>query len=120
MKSNSYLSYNITAVMLKVSWTKHTTKEQVLNRMHAERILLNEIKIAQSEYFGHTIGGSKYQSLRLIRMGQVEGKRMIGRKKLSWMPNIRQWRKLFLEEMFRAVDDQERFHPSITMLVTIV
>ena len=36
--------------------------------------------------------GERYEFQRLILQGKIEGgKRGIGRKKLSWLRNIRQW-----------------------------
>jgi len=34
---------------------------------------------------------TKYQLLQLIIEGKIEGKRGMGRKKMSWLRNIRQW-----------------------------
>jgi len=34
---------------------------------------------------------TKYQFLHLLIEGKIEGRRGIGRKKMSWLRNIRQW-----------------------------
>lgn len=33
----------------------------------------------------------KYQFLHLIIEGKIEGRRGLGRKKMSWLRNVRQW-----------------------------
>lgn len=41
-------------------------------------------------------------------MGKVEGKIWIGRKKLSWLSIIRQWTRIYVEELLRAAAECER------------
>lgn len=106
--------------ILKISWVSHTTNEDVLRMMDTERQLLDTIKRRKTEYFGHIIRGSKYQLLRLIIQGKVEGKRWIGRKQLSWLRNIRQWCGLSAEELFRAAANRERFQEIINMMIANV
>jgi len=49
----------------------------------------------------------KYNIPRLIIQGKVEGRRWIGRKKLSWLRNIRKWTGLGVEELFRVATDED-------------
>lgn len=103
--------------MLRISWVTHTTNEDVLTMMNTNRELVNTIKTRETHYFGHIIRGPKYSLLRLIIQGKVEGTRWIGRKKLSWLRNIRQWTGLQPEHLFRAAADRDRFHNVVTMMI---
>ncbi|CAH2234026.1 jg5017 [Pararge aegeria aegeria] len=42
-------------------------------------------------YLGHVLRQDRYRLLQLIMMGKVAGKKRIGRKKKSWLRNIREW-----------------------------
>ncbi|XP_077292368.1 uncharacterized protein LOC143915545 [Arctopsyche grandis] len=76
--------------MLKIPWTKNISNEAVLGMMGRGRELVSVIKRQRKmEYLGHMIRGPKYEFLRLITMGKIEGKKWIGRKKLSWLRNMR-------------------------------
>uniref|UniRef100_A0A6P7GAX6 Uncharacterized protein LOC114337630 n=1 Tax=Diabrotica virgifera virgifera TaxID=50390 RepID=A0A6P7GAX6_DIAVI len=59
------------------------------------------------------IRGNKYHLLRLIIQGKVEGKTWTGRKKLSWLRNMRQQCRTTVEELFRAAADREGFQELI-------
>ena len=49
-----------------------------------ERMVLETIKSRNIRYFGHEL-------LRLIIQGKIEGRREAGRRKTSWIKNIREW-----------------------------
>jgi len=69
--------------ILKIPWTAHTSNEEVLGQLNKDRELLNTIKTRKVSYFGHIMRGDKYHIPRLIIQGKIEGRRWIGRKKLS-------------------------------------
>ncbi|CAG9840549.1 unnamed protein product [Diabrotica balteata] len=73
--------------ILKIPWTAKITNIDVLKRIIQERQLFETIKKRKTAYLGHIIRNGQYQFLQLI----IEGKRGIGRKKMSWLRNIRQW-----------------------------
>lgn len=77
--------------VLKISWTERITNEEVLRRVGKERELLTTNKRRKVAYLGHIMRNQKYDILQLIIEGKIEGKRGIGRKKMSWLRNIRQW-----------------------------
>nr|CAH7729365.1 unnamed protein product [Callosobruchus chinensis] len=79
--------------MLKISWTEHVRNDDVLRMARLEdRELFEHIKKRKISYLRHIILGEPYEFQRLILQGKIEGgKRGIGRKKLSWLRNIRQW-----------------------------
>lgn len=79
--------------MLKVSWVERIRNEDILRRAGlTDRELFENIKKRKIAYLGHIIRGERYHFLRLILQGKIEGgKRGIGRRKLSWLRNIRHW-----------------------------
>ena len=50
--------------MLQSPWTQTVTNAEGLNRAGTERVLMEINKKRKTEYFGHVIGGSKYEFLR--------------------------------------------------------
>ncbi|KAH1027160.1 hypothetical protein HUJ05_000720 [Dendroctonus ponderosae] len=75
--------------------------------IHAEREVLKTIKSIKTQNFGHSIRGPRYHLFRLIIQGKV-GERWIGGKKLPLQYNIRHWRDLQVEDLFRI--DRDGFH----------
>nr|CAH7753717.1 unnamed protein product [Callosobruchus chinensis] len=79
--------------MLKISWTEHVRNDDVLRMAGLEdRELFEHIKKRKISYLGHIIRRGRYEFQRLILQRKIEGgRRGIGRKKLPWLRNIRQW-----------------------------
>lgn len=78
--------------MLRIPWTDRVRNEEVLNRAQLEdRQLFEYVKSRKTAYLGHILRGERYSFQQLILEGKIEGRRGIGRKKLSWLRNIRQW-----------------------------
>lgn len=102
--------------ILKVSWTSHTTNEEVLRRLGTERELFKLVKVRKTAYLGHILRNSKYRYAQLIVKGKIEGKRGLGRKMLSWLRNIRQWTGLNFEELIRTAEDREEYANVISNL----
>ena len=70
--------------ILKIPWTSHTSNEEVLRRVNRERELYHIIKVRKTAYLGRVLRNDKYRYAQLIIKGKIEGKRGMGRKKLSW------------------------------------
>lgn len=77
--------------LLKISWTDHITNEEVLRRMNRDRELMGLVKRKKASYFGHIFRHQRYELLQLIMEGKIEGRRGLGRKKFSWLRNLRDW-----------------------------
>ena len=75
--------------ILKIPWTARETNEEVLRRVNKERELFDIIKKRKTAYLGHIMRNKKYKFLQLMIEGKIEGKRGMGRKKMSWLRNIR-------------------------------
>ncbi|XP_025996276.1 uncharacterized protein LOC113005231 [Solenopsis invicta] len=94
-------------LMLRISWVDRITNADVWRRSGARRELLVTVKCKKIEYLGHVLRGEKYRLLQLILKGRIEGRRGIGREKLSWLRNIRAWTGMqSAEELFRMAVDR--------------
>ncbi|CAG9826844.1 unnamed protein product [Diabrotica balteata] len=56
--------------------------------------------------FGHVMRGQQYKLLRLITQGKIRGGRSIGRRRVSWLKNLRDWFQCSYMELFRAAVDR--------------
>lgn len=88
--------------ILKISWVDRVTNDEVLRKMKKEKEVLNTIKIRKLQYLGHVMRGEKYVLLQIIIQGKIVGKRSIGRRRISWLNNLRQWYNCKSVELFRA------------------
>lgn len=95
--------------LLRIPWTDRVRNDEVLRRMGTERMLLQIVKKRKTAYLGHIFRNTKYQFLKLIMEGKIEGKRGIGRKKYSWLKNIRDWTGLDAHSLFRVAQDRDEF-----------
>jgi len=67
--------------VLRIPWTSRRTNDEVLRIINKDRELLDTIKRRKTAYLGHVIRNERYQFLKLIIEGKIEGKRGIERKK---------------------------------------
>ncbi|CAH2267750.1 jg15167 [Pararge aegeria aegeria] len=89
--------------MLKISWTDRVRNSTVLQRMGKVPEVLLTIKKRKLEYFGHVMRNTKkYELLQLIVQGKVAGRRRPGRRRISWLKNLRQWFGKSTKSLFRA------------------
>ena len=88
--------------MLRVSWTDRMTNASVLESMEKDCEIIKSIKIRKLQYFGHIMRNSKYRILQLIIEGKIEGRRPRGRRKISWLRDLRHWYGKTSIELFRA------------------
>lgn len=88
--------------ILKISWVKRVRNETVLQRMGKDREIINTIKKRKIEYLGHIMRNQKYQLLQLIIQGKIQGKRSAGRRRISWLKNLRTWFGKSTKSLFRA------------------
>ncbi|KAL1446308.1 hypothetical protein WDU94_012325 [Cyamophila willieti] len=88
--------------MLRISWTEHVTNVEVLRQMKKSRELMNIIKTRKLNYLGHIMRNeSKYSLLQLIMQGKIDGRRGPGRRRISWLHNLRKWTGKTSAELFR-------------------
>lgn len=100
--------------ILKISWVDRITNDAVLRRMGKEREIVNNVKKRKLEYLGHVMRNEqRYNLLQLILQGKIFGKRGPGRRRISWLQNLRKWFSLTTTGLFKAAVNKIR----IAMLV---
>jgi Reverse transcriptase (RNA-dependent DNA polymerase) len=92
--------------LLKIPWTDYVTNIDVLKRVKKSKEVLNTIKKKKLEYFGHVIRNEKYRLLQVVIQGKIEGKRGPGRRRISWLKNLRQWYGQSTTSLFRKAADK--------------
>jgi hypothetical protein len=76
--------------MQRISWTQRIRNDDVLNRMETLPELTNTIK-TKITYLGHLMRHEECSMLQIMLQGKIEGKRNVGRKRKSWLQNIKEW-----------------------------
>jgi len=66
--------------------------------------------------YGHTLRHEKYRLLQLVVQGKVDSKRGPGRRRHSWLHNLRQWFGLSSVDLFISAVNKIR----IAMLIANV
>lgn len=102
--------------ILRISWTERVTNVEVLRRMQKEKELILTIKKRKLQYLGHVMRGDKYQLLQLIIQGKIMGKRSIGRRRNSWLKNLREWYNCNNCQLFRSAVSKIRIALMIAKL----
>ena len=69
--------------MLKVSWTKHVSNEEILHRVGNPEHLMDIIRDRQLRFLGHVIREDGVE--KLVLTGKIGGKRDRGRQRLNYM-----------------------------------
>ncbi|CAG9826357.1 unnamed protein product, partial [Diabrotica balteata] len=76
--------------ILKIPWTDKVTNEQVLQRINTTVDLVNIVKDLKLQYLGHIMKKQgRYEILKCILQSKIEGKRAPGRRRISWLANLR-------------------------------
>lgn len=100
--------------ILRISWVDHVTNNEVLRRMGRECEITAIIKKRKLEYLGHIMRNEeRYGFLQLVLQGKVYGRRGPGRRRISWLQNLRKWFNMTTTGLFRAAANKVR----IAMLV---
>ena len=93
--------------MLKLSYTKHKTNEEVLDMLSTEKQLLSNIVKRKCQYFGHLVRHNELQ--RQLLEGKINGKRSKGRPRITWMDNLKKWTGKSYGNLIRIAGDHEKF-----------
>ncbi|CAH2266792.1 jg18921 [Pararge aegeria aegeria] len=101
------IQYNETA---RVRLPLHYTVRVVFRRVGCQRELWKTVKKKKVAYLGHVLRHDRYRLLQLIMMGKVAGKRRIGRKRKSWLRNIREWTGIAsAAQLFSLAREKEKY-----------
>ncbi|KAF2899085.1 hypothetical protein ILUMI_07088 [Ignelater luminosus] len=77
-------------------------------QLYKEEEIARTLKKRKLEYFGYVMRGRRYSLLKLITEGKI-----IGRKRISWLRNLREWFGLTSGQLFRIAADKV----SIAMMI---
>ena len=94
--------------MLRISWRDHISNIDVLSQMNTQQSLLPSIKKRKLLYFAHVMRNDKYRLLHLVIQGRIEGRRTRGRRRTSWLKNLRDWYQKSTRSLFRAAASKIR------------
>src|SRR5437899_1459360 len=91
--------------ILRISYTKHITNEEVLKRMATTRNPILTVRGRQMSFFGHVMRNKEIESFSIS--GKIEGKRCRGRPRIIYTKSLSEWMKVEETEMIRASKDRE-------------
>lgn len=94
--------------MLRISWMDRVTNVEVMSRMKKAKEIIIEVKTRKLAYFGHIMRHpERYHLLHVIVQGKISGKRGPGRRRTSWLKNLRDWFEINTPSLFRAAKDRD-------------
>ena len=90
--------------LLKLSWTRKTSNERVLDMAEAEKKVLRTIKDKKLKYYGHVI---RYQEIQKDALtGKIDGRRSRGRQRKTWIDDLKEWSGLTTSEIRTRAQDR--------------
>lgn len=93
--------------MLKISWTDKISNIRVLQKLNKVKEIMLTVKRRKLEYLGHIMRNeTKYKLLKCILQGKVQGKRSVGRRRISWLKNLRAWFGTTTTGLFQAATNK--------------
>src|SRR3984893_4990808 len=84
---------------LRISYTRHITNKEVLNRMATTRIILNAVRNRQMSFFCHVMRNREIENI--IISGKIEGKRCKGRQRITYTKSLSEWMNVEEVEIIR-------------------
>lgn len=103
--------------ILKISWVEKVTNDEVMRRMKKEKEVINTMKVRKLKYLGHVMRGERYRLLQEIMQGKIQGRRSQGRRRISWLNNLRQWFNCSSTELFRSAVSKVRIAMMVANLL---
>jgi hypothetical protein len=91
--------------ILRISYTKHITNEEVLNRMATTRNLIITVRRRQMSFFGHVMRNKEIENFSIS--GKIEGKRCRGRQRITYTKSLSECMKIEETAMIRASTNRE-------------
>lgn len=103
--------------ILKISWIDKVRNLDILKHLNKNTEILCTIKRRKLEYFGHVMRGAKYRLLQNIMQGKIAGKRGSGRRKTSWLKNLRDWCGVNSSTLFRIAVNKIQIAVMVTKVL---
>ncbi|KAL4705294.1 hypothetical protein ACJJTC_018980 [Scirpophaga incertulas] len=84
--------------------------EEVLRCIGRKRELWDTVRKRKVAYLGHIFRHELYELLQLIMMGKIAARRSVGRRRKSWLRNIREWTGIAsAAQLFRLAKDRTKY-----------
>ena len=94
--------------MMKISWTKKITNEEVLRRAQTERQIMKQIVKRQCSFLGHVLRKRGIECQ--VVTGKVEGNRDRGRQRQTFLGWIGKWFDKSGVDIIRLADNKTLYH----------
>ena len=75
--------------ILRISYTRHITNDEVLNRIGTTRNLINTVRNRQMSFLGHVMRNKVIENLSIS--GKIEGKRCRGKQRITYAKSLSEW-----------------------------
>lgn len=93
--------------ILKVSYTSHTSNNDVFRRMQCRPNMLQKIRHQQLSFLGHVLRKDGLENV--VITGRVPGKRSRGRQRATYMTSIGQYLELRPNDIIQLARDRQRW-----------
>ena len=90
--------------MMRISWTEHTSNEEVLRRAGTDRGLLKSIRKRQMKFFGHVMRREGLEHLAVT--GKIEGKKGRGRPRVGYVKALSTWANVEAKELIKTAKNR--------------
>ena len=102
--------------MMRISWTERITNVEVLERAGTKRYLLRIIRKRQLEFLRHVMRKEELENLSVT--GKINGKRIRGRQRLTYIASISRWMKITEVDVLKTTKHRKSWKSMIADVLT--